>query len=138
MLAILSNTASYTAPLTSARSTVTRSSAVSMESVEDLKALAVKCNPTIGYYNPLALGETTRENAVRRVAAGTPRVGAIKVEDGVGLVAEVGELGDARLHAEGHLVLTDPRRDLGISGGLVAHRVEFGESVEHAATPFPW
>ena len=59
MLAILSNTASYTAPLTSARSTVTRSSAVSMESVEDLKALAVKCNPTIGYYNPLALGETS-------------------------------------------------------------------------------
>ncbi len=59
MLAILSKTASYTAPLTSARSTVTRSSAVSMESVEDLKALAVKCNPTIGYYNPLTLGETS-------------------------------------------------------------------------------
>ena len=59
MLAILSNTASYAPSLTSARSTVTRSSAVSMESVEDLKALAVKCNPTIGYYNPLTLGETS-------------------------------------------------------------------------------
>jgi len=28
-----------------------------METVEDLKALAVKCNPNVGYFNPLGLGD---------------------------------------------------------------------------------
>merc|ERR1711979_44885 len=30
---------------------------VRMETVEDLKALAVKCNPNVGYFNPLGLGD---------------------------------------------------------------------------------
>jgi hypothetical protein len=36
---------------------VTRAAGVAMESREDLKALAVKCNPTVGYWDPLDVCE---------------------------------------------------------------------------------
>ena len=37
---------------------VTRAAGVAMETREDLKALAVKCNPTVGYWDPLDVCET--------------------------------------------------------------------------------
>ena len=36
---------------------VTRAAGVAMETREDLKALAVKCNPTVGYWDPLDVCE---------------------------------------------------------------------------------
>jgi len=36
-----------------------RAAAPVMETIEDLKAMSVKLNPVVGYYNPLSLGETS-------------------------------------------------------------------------------
>ncbi len=56
--------------------------------------------------------------ASRQLAAKVPGVrdvGAVQVEDRVGLAREVGQLGDRGLHPEGHLVLGDPREDLRVA-----------------------
>ena len=50
-----------------------------------------------------------------------------------GLAADVGQLGDAGLHAEGQLVLLDPRVRLGVAHELVIHLVERLEPVERVA-----
>ena len=57
------------------------------------------------------------------------------------LLRDVGQLGDARLHAEGHLVGRDARVDLGIAGIAavervhLAQRVQRGSPVARALTP---
>ena len=80
-----------------------------------------------------ALDETSREDAVGGVAAWASGIGTVELEDLVGLVGEVGELGHAGLHAEGHLILADAGRDLGVAGAFESASVQFGESVEHLA-----
>jgi hypothetical protein len=55
MLALSSLSASY-APTSLPAATAPRAS-VSMETVEDLKDLAKKLNPAVGYWNPLNIGE---------------------------------------------------------------------------------
>lgn len=58
-LALLSANAGF-APVAPAVRCAPAASTVRMETVEDLKVLAKKCNPVIGYYNPLALGEEAK------------------------------------------------------------------------------
>merc|ERR1719182_1201532 len=45
------------APL--ALTTAQRAAAPVMETIDDLKAMAPKLNPVVGYWNPLSLGETS-------------------------------------------------------------------------------
>mmetsp|Transcript_25474 Transcript_25474/g.67238 ORF Transcript_25474/g.67238 Transcript_25474/m.67238 type:complete len:236 (+) Transcript_25474:879-1586(+) len=44
-------------PLAARPAPVQGSSSIVMETVEDLKVLAGKCNPNVGYFNPLGLGD---------------------------------------------------------------------------------
>ena len=76
------------------------------------------------------LGQPPGEHAVRRERAGILRVGAVLLEHMGRLIGEVGHLRHARLHAEGHLVVGDPRRDLGVrdAGKLVF--VQLPQAVE--------
>ena len=50
-----------------------------------------------------------------------------------GLAGDVGQLGDARLHAEGQLVLLDAGVRLGVAHELVIHLVQGPEPVERIA-----
>merc|ERR1719456_1580571 len=56
MLSVVALLPAFNAPAPAVRS-VTRAAGVSMETREDLKALAVKCNPTVGYWDPLDVCE---------------------------------------------------------------------------------
>merc|ERR1719393_1233268 len=58
MLSIVCTVSSYAPPVAPAVAT-TRAASPSMETVDDLKALSTKLNPTVGYYNPLTLGESS-------------------------------------------------------------------------------
>ncbi len=70
-----------------------------------------------------ALGEAAGEEAVVGEGGFAGR-GAVEVEHVLRLLGEVGELGDAGLHAEGELVVFDLRGD-----GRVAEPAE-GDAVE--------
>ena len=61
------------------------------------------------------------------------RLLAVKRVGRRGLVRDGGELGNARLHPEGELVLLDPRVRLRVADRLVVHLVERLEPVERAA-----
>lgn len=79
----------------------------------------------------VALRQSPREEAVRGERPGPAGLLAVEFERLVGFTRDVGEVGDARLHAVGHLVLGDPRLDLGVSGLGEGGGVEVGEGVEH-------
>merc|ERR1719498_198875 len=57
MLSLSSASLSFTAPAALAPAAPARAAAARMETVADLEALAVKLNPTVGYYNPTPLAE---------------------------------------------------------------------------------
>lgn len=70
MLALSSPFTLGFAPVAPAMRGVQQASAnVRMETVADLKELASKCNPTIGYFNPLSLGESSPGSAYDTEAA---------------------------------------------------------------------
>jgi len=58
MLSSLSASVVSFAPSVVQHAPAQRASAPVMETLDDLKALAPKLNPVVGYYNPLGLGET--------------------------------------------------------------------------------
>ena len=80
-----------------------------------------------------AFDQASRQDAVGGVAAGTAGVGPVEFEDFVGLAGKVGQFGHAGLHAEGHLILADAGRHLGVAAAFQGAAVEFGEPVEHVA-----
>merc|ERR1719183_3176708 len=57
MLAISSSSLAFVAPVTPVASASRAGAAPTMETVSDLEALAVKLNPSVGYYNPTPLAE---------------------------------------------------------------------------------
>jgi hypothetical protein len=61
-----------------------------------------------------ALGEAAGEEAVRSKGTVAGLFHAVAVKGRLIFFTEIGQLGDAALHLEGHLVLGDARRDLGI------------------------
>ena len=61
-----------------------------------------------------ALGEAAGEEAVRGKGAIARFLDAVKVEGGLALAGEIGQLRNARLHFKRHLVLGDARRDFGV------------------------
>ena len=70
-----------------------------------------------------ALGQPPREQAVGGKRAGLARLRPVHLEDRVGLLREIRQLGHRRLHPVRHLVLRDARLDLRIAGRVVLHRV---------------
>ena len=81
-----------------------------------------------------ALGQPSREEAVRRERARLFRVGSVQIEDVRWLARHVGQLGDRGLHPKSQLVLSDPRGDLGIAGPCELQAVQLALIVEHVAT----
>ena len=79
------------------------------------------------------LGEPPRQQAVGGIRSGRARIGAVQVEDRVGLAGQIRQLGDRRLHPKRHLVLGDSRQDLGVAELAVIDRVELAQVVERAA-----
>ena len=65
--------------------------------------------------------------------AGVPGLFPVEVIRGLRLVLDGREVGDARLHPEGQLVLLDPGVRLRVADRLVIHLVELAEAVERAA-----
>ncbi len=57
--------------------------------------------------------------------------GAIQLERALRLFRKIGQIGHGRLHAIGHLILRDARRDLRIAIGLLGDVVQLAERVEH-------
>ena len=80
-----------------------------------------------------AFGEPPGEETVGGEGAGFARVGAVRIDDVGRLIFEVGDLGDAGLEVERHLVVGDARGDLGVgrAGKLVF--VQLAEAVEREA-----
>ena len=62
----------------------------------------------------VALGQPAGQQAAAGEGARLVHVGPVQVEDVLGLVRDVGQLGDRGLHPEGHLVLGDPGLGLGV------------------------
>jgi len=58
-LALSSASLSYAPTAVPTLSGTSRASRVSMETIDDLKAMGPKLNPVVGYWNPLGLGEDT-------------------------------------------------------------------------------
>ena len=56
MLAVATSTMAFVAPIAPQRG-----NSVTMETVADLKALSTKLNPSVGYWNPLSLGDTNTD-----------------------------------------------------------------------------
>jgi len=59
MLAAIAVQSAAFAPTTGIRSVTHAAANVKMETVADLKELATQCNPVVGYWNPLCLGESS-------------------------------------------------------------------------------
>ena len=81
----------------------------------------------------VALGQAARQQAVGGEAAGLVDVGAVHLERGGALGAEVGEFRHRHLHAVRHLVLRDAGARLGVQALGELLLVEAGHQVEHAA-----
>lgn len=86
------------------------------------------------YEADVTFGKTARHEAVVCVGAALFDFGAIHVEDGFGLVRDVGEFGNRGLHAVGELVLLDAGVDLRIGKFGELLFVELGEVIEHFAS----
>ena len=80
------------------------------------------------------LGEPPGQHAVSRERARILGVGAVHLHDALRLVGEVRHVRHARLHAEGHLVVVDPGRDLGVGSAGELMFVQLPEAVEHLAS----
>ena len=83
-----------------------------------------------------AFDQATGEDAIGGVAARTPRIRPIELEDFILLVAEVGKLRHAGLHAVGHLVLADTRGDLGVAGARQGLLIEGADGIQHLPAEF--
>ena len=81
-----------------------------------------------------ALGEAAGHDGAVGVAARSIHVGTIHCEGRLALAAEIGQLGHARLHAEGHLILGNAGLRLGIGEALVVALIETPQRVEHGAS----
>ena len=71
-----------------------------------------------------ALGQPPCEQAVGGESARPGHVGSVKVQDMLGFSREVRNLGHARLHAVGHLILRHARFDLRVELALGLDAVE--------------
>src|SRR5688572_5785266 len=83
-----------------------------------------------------ALSHAARQQTIVGERAGLLHVRTVGIQDVLGLVGDIRQLGHRRLHAIGHFVLGDARVDFGIGEGLVLLLVQFGDSVEHTAAGF--
>lgn len=81
----------------------------------------------------IALGEAACHEAIVGVSAALFDLGSIHVEDGLGFIRDVGELGDRGLHAVGELVLLDAGVDFGVGKFGELLFVQLGEVIEHFA-----
>ena len=61
---------------------------------------------------------------------GLPRLRPVEVQDGLGLLGNIHELGHAGLHAKGHLERADPSGDFGIADRFQPHPVQVPNRVE--------
>ena len=77
------------------------------------------------------LRQPPREQAVRRVRAGLPRLRSVHLEDRVGLLRQIHQVRHRRLHPIRHLVLTDARFDFRIAVRLVADLIELLHRIQH-------
>ena len=93
---------------------------------------------------PVAVVELNEPHASLRQPPGQETVcseravtaaGAIKVECFRGLVGEIHEAGNARLHLEGEFILGQPGSDLGIIDRRVTERVEPRHRVDDVSLP---
>ncbi len=79
------------------------------------------------------LGQAPGQEAIGGEGAGNVHVGAVQVEDVLGLARRnVGQLGHRGLHPVGHLVLRDAGVDFRIADGRQFLLVQLGERVEHS------
>ena len=73
------------------------------------------------------------EEAIGRERAGLARPRAVFLDHMRWLVGKIRDVGNARLHPEGELVVGDPSRDLGIGIGGELMLVELFQSIEGSA-----
>src|SRR5690606_34149923 len=76
-----------------------------------------------------AFREPAGEQTVGREGTVSRLLDPVHIEDRLRLLAEIGELRDARLHLEREFVLGDARLDLGIEALLLVKTVETGDLV---------
>ena len=62
-----------------------------------------------------ALDQPAGQQAVAGVGARLANVGAVQIQNVLGLVRDIGQLGHGRLHAKGQLVLGDARLNFGVA-----------------------
>ncbi|MFM1944913.1 MAG: hypothetical protein RI897_3895 [Verrucomicrobiota bacterium] len=74
-------------------------------------------------------GEASGEEAIGGVGA-VAGLGAVHVEDVLGFVAEVHQVGDGHLHLEGHFIGGDAGFDFGVMGGEVSVGIELLDSLD--------
>jgi hypothetical protein len=81
-------------------------------------------------------GEAAGKDAIGGDRCRVARIGAVEVEDVIGFIPQIGEFGDAGLHAKRHLVLRDTRFNVGIANVVKAVTIEICGGVKERATPF--
>ena len=79
----------------------------------------------------VSLRHAAGKQAIRGIGPGLQNVRSIAVEDMLGFLGNVGQVGHARLHAESHLVLGNTGVDLRIANHLPVLAVQLGDLVEH-------
>ena len=84
-----------------------------------------------------ALREAPGEEAVVGIAPGALDVGPVGLEHVLRLVADPDEIGHARLHPEGHLILARPGGDVGIADAISAAAIERRDPVERCPARLP-
>lgn len=82
------------------------------------------------------LGHPARHQAVVGEAALPHHVGAIHLQDVPRFIGEVGQIGHARLHSVGHLILRNAGGDLRVAELLEPHLIDLREAVQNAALHF--
>ena len=80
-----------------------------------------------------ALGQPSRQKAIRRVRSRLARIISVKLIGRVGFLREVRELRHGRLHTIRHFVLGYACFNLRITVLVGQHAVELRNSVQHAA-----
>jgi hypothetical protein len=81
----------------------------------------------------IALEEAAGEEAVGGVAAGATHIGAVGFECRGRFTADIGEVRDGGLHAEGHLVGFDAGQRFGVAGADGFLAIQLGQVVEEGA-----